>query len=62
MCHPNALASPGRFVSGMCAPACGCGCTGREPNAWHLENYKAYLKAELAAVEKQIQAIQKTKP
>lgn len=62
MCCQNTNPSTGRFVTGMYASACGCGCMGREPNAWQLENYKEYLKAELASVEKQIRAIQKTKP
>jgi hypothetical protein len=47
---------------GMPTDKCGCGCIGQEPNAWHLKNYKEYLKSELAAVEKQIHAIQNTSP
>ena len=62
MCCQNTHPSPGPRALGMSAVKCGCGCIGKEPNAWHLENYKEYLKAELAAVEKQIHAIQNTSP
>jgi hypothetical protein len=46
---------------GVFAATCGCGCIGSEQTAWHLENYRDYLKAELASVEKQILAIRNTK-
>jgi hypothetical protein len=62
MCCSNPHQSPGHLTMGMSAGKCGCGCIGREPNAWHLKNYKEYLEAELAAVEKQIHAIRKTNP
>lgn len=62
MCCPNPHQYPGRFAMGMLTATCGCGCMGREHPSWHLENYKEYLKAELASVEKQIQAIQHMKP
>jgi hypothetical protein len=39
---------------------CGCGCLGKEQTVLQLENYRDHLKAELTAVEKQLQAIQKS--
>ena len=62
MCCSNTHQSPRQWTMGMPTDKCGCGCIGQEPNAWHLKNYKEYLKAELAAVEKQIHAIQNTSP
>jgi hypothetical protein len=61
MCCSNPHQFPGRFAMGMFAATCGCGCIGSEQTAWHLENYRDYLKAELASVEKQILAIRNTK-
>jgi len=41
---------------------CGCGCIGKEQIGWYLEYYREHLKAELASVERQIQAVQEIKP
>ena len=62
MCCPNPHQSPGRFAMGMSGPTCGCGCIGRDKTIRHLENYRDFLKVELASVEKQIHAIQNTSP
>ena len=57
MCCSNQHQYPERFNKAMHKAACGCGCIGREKPGWHLESYKAYLKAELESVEEQIQDI-----
>ena len=62
MCCQNPHHYTDRFTMGMHPAACGCGCIGRERPGWHLENYKAYLEAELASVEKQIHATRDEKP
>jgi hypothetical protein len=62
MCCSNPRQLPGRFSMGIHSAPCGCGCIGREQSVCYLENYKAYLEAELASVERQIVAIQHTKP
>lgn len=61
MCCTTPHHHPGHFSMATQPAVCGCGCIGREPSDWHLENYKTYLKAELESVEKQIRAIRKKK-
>ena len=38
--------------------ACGCGCIGRMPAKTELERRRDHLKAELKAVEQQLQALE----
>jgi len=43
---------------GMTITDCGCGCLGKGQTPQNLENYRQYLKQELASVEDRI----RTKP
>ena len=52
--HPHCFSLP--------TAGCGCGCMGREQTLAHLENFREHLKVQLASVERQIQAAQKTNP
>ena len=61
MCCPTNHQSFRQFPMGVPVVNCGCGCVGKEQTVWSLENYREHLKAELASVERQIQAVQKGK-
>ncbi len=49
------------FPMAMPVANCGCGCIGKEQIGWYLENYREHLKAEMASIERYIQAVQKIK-
>ena len=51
-----------QFSMALPGAGCGCGCIGKEQIGWYLEYYREHLKAELASVERQIQAVQEIKP
>lgn len=59
MCCPTTHQPIRQCPMKMPVANCGCGCIGKEQAVWSLENYRDHLKAELASVERQIQAVQK---